>query len=101
MMRIESDTIGSLPIYEGAYYGIHSYRAKENFAFTDQKVDLTMIKQVARIKAAAALANQQSGTLSKEKAQIIVTAAEESSWASGMKNLLLIHFRGEQEHPPT
>ncbi len=53
MMRIESDTIGSLPIYEGAYYGIHSYRAKENFAFTDQKVDLTMIKQVARIRSCA------------------------------------------------
>ncbi|WP_461198073.1 aspartate ammonia-lyase [Enterococcus sp. N249-2] len=94
MMRIESDTIGSLPIYEGAYYGIHSYRAKENFAFTDQKVDLTMIKQVARIKAAAALANQQSGTLSKEKAQIIVTAAEEIIMGKWDEEFIVDTFQG-------
>lgn len=94
MMRIESDAIGSLPIYEEAYYGIHSYRAKENFVFTEQKVDLTMIKQMACIKAAAAIANQQSGTLSEEKAQIIVTAAEEIIMGKWKKEFIVDTFQG-------
>jgi aspartate ammonia-lyase len=29
--RIESDSLGQLPVPEGAYYGIHSLRAKHNF----------------------------------------------------------------------
>lgn len=60
-----------------------------------------MIKQVARIKAAAALANQQSGTLSKEKAQIIVTAAEEIIMGKWDEEFIVDTFQGEQEHPPT
>lgn len=94
MMRIESDSIGSLPIYEEAYYGIHSYRAKKNFSFTEQKVDLIMIKQVARIKAAAAVANQQSGTLSKEKAQVIVTAAKEIILGKWNEEFIVDTFQG-------
>ncbi|MEB5919942.1 aspartate ammonia-lyase [Enterococcus innesii] len=94
MMRVESDTIGSLPIYEEAYYGINSYRAKVNFAFTDQKVDRTMIKQLALIKAAAAIANQQAGTLSKEKAQIIVTASEEIIAGKWEKEFIVDTFQG-------
>ncbi|OTN77478.1 aspartate ammonia-lyase [Enterococcus sp. 8G7_MSG3316] len=94
MMRIESDAIGSLPIYEEAYYGIHSYRAKENFAFSQQKVDWLLIQQVARIKAAAAIANQRSGTLSKEKAAVIVTAAEEIMMGKWQDEFIVDTFQG-------
>ena len=94
MMRIESDAIGSVPIYEEAYYGIHSYRAKENFAFSQQKVDTNFIQQVARIKAAAAIANQRSGTLSEEKAQVIVLAAEEIIMGKWADEFIVDTFQG-------
>lgn len=77
MMRIEKDTIGTVPIYQDAYYGIHSYRAKENFELSEHKVDLVLVKQLAKIKAAAAIANEKTGTLSHQKMQVICQAVNE------------------------
>ena len=77
MMRIEKDSLGSIPIYQEAYYGIHSYRAKQNFQINQVPTDLQLIKEIARIKAAAATANRKTGGLSVEKEAVIRQAAQE------------------------
>ncbi len=66
-MRIERDCIGEMFVPDNVLYGIHSLRAKHNFPITDEKVDHAIIQSYLQIKKAAALANEQAGTLDKEK----------------------------------
>lgn len=93
-MRIEKDAIGSIPIDEKRYYGIHSYRAKENFDISGNKVDFLLIKQIARIKAAAAIANEKAGGLSIQKARAICLAAQEIIDGKWQEEFLLDAFQG-------
>lgn len=76
-MRIEKDSLGALPIPTDAYYGIHTLRAKQNFAITGQTVDLRLIHAIAQIKLAAAIANGKDGTLTNDKVQSIRQAVTE------------------------
>lgn len=77
MMRLEQDSVGIVPIYQDAYYGIHSYRAKENFETSGRKVNMNLVKQLATIKKACAYANYKAGDLTKEKMEVISQAADE------------------------
>ncbi|AKP66985.1 aspartate ammonia-lyase [Companilactobacillus ginsenosidimutans] len=69
--RIEKDLIGTLKISDDDYYGINTERASRNFKLQTKKTDLDFIKQVARIKKAAATANEKVGRLSQKKAEAI------------------------------
>ncbi|MGM0214754.1 lyase family protein [Enterococcus sp. AZ109] len=77
MMRIEQDSLGSIPIYQEAYYGIHSYRVKNNFQINQVPTDPQLIKEIARIKAATATANRKTGRLTRGKEIVICQAAQE------------------------
>ena len=77
--RTESDSLGSLEIPADAYWGIHTARALENFPITRRAIfnypDL--IRALARIKQAAAMANAEIGVLDPAKAELISRVCEE------------------------
>lgn len=56
-MRIEKDSLGSVELPDNAYYGIHAFRAKENFNLSHRKIDNEFIKSYAMVKKAACFAN--------------------------------------------
>lgn len=75
--RLERDSIGEKYVPMNAYYGIHSLRAKENFPITGQKCHPEMVKSIAQIKKACALANLEVNYLARETVDAIVKACDE------------------------
>ena len=76
-MRVEHDLLGTVEIPAGAYYGIHSARAAENFPLSGLRLHPELIRALAAVKKACALANQKTGHLSDEKAGAICQACDE------------------------
>ncbi|MFP5258384.1 MAG: aspartate ammonia-lyase [Acidobacteriota bacterium] len=76
-MRQESDALGVLSLPEGALYGIHTARAADNFPVSGQPVLPELIAAYAWVKAACALANQDTGHLDAERASAVVDACRE------------------------
>uniref|UniRef100_I2PXQ7 Aspartate ammonia-lyase n=1 Tax=Desulfovibrio sp. U5L TaxID=596152 RepID=I2PXQ7_9BACT len=76
-MRQESDALGAKPLPEGALYGIHTLRAVENFPVSGQRLFPEFIRAFALVKAACALANQETGHLDARRAEAIVAACRE------------------------
>lgn len=77
LVRIEKDFLGSKEIPLDALYGIQTLRAKENFPITGQRLHAEMIKAIAQVKKAAALANIEVKRLQPKLGDFIVQAAEE------------------------
>ena len=75
--RVEKDSIGELKIPQGAYWGIHTQRAIENFPISGQKVNFSLIKAYCLVKKACAQANLELKLLSAGKAEAIVQACDE------------------------
>jgi aspartate ammonia-lyase len=75
--RIEKDFLGEKQIPIGAYYGVQTLRAVENFPITGYRIDSALIKAMAMVKKAAALANTEIGELDERISKAIVAAAEE------------------------
>lgn len=77
--RIEHDLIGDKEIPITAYYGIQTLRAIENFSISTYKLSdfPSLVKGLATVKAAAALANTELGLLDEEMLQAILKACEE------------------------
>jgi aspartate ammonia-lyase len=77
--RIEHDLLGERQVPTGAYFGVHTLRAFENFPITGNPISIypDLIRALACIKQAAALANQELGLLDPERADAIVRACEE------------------------
>lgn len=75
--RTERDLIGEKKVPKDVYYGIQTLRAKENFPITGYRVHPEMIRALACVKKAAAMANRDIGVLDETIANAIITAAEE------------------------
>lgn len=75
--RREKDFLGERDVPAGAYYGIHSLRASENFPLTGRALPALLIKALALIKKAAAGASKSTGDLTEAVANPIVAAATE------------------------
>src|SRR5689334_15142387 len=77
--RIEHDLLGERVVPTGAYYGVHTLRALENFPITGTPIAIypDLIHALASVKQAAALANRDLGLLDAAKAAAIVAACEE------------------------
>jgi aspartate ammonia-lyase len=75
--RLERDFLGEKEIPEYAYYGIQTLRAVENFPITGYRLHPSLIKAMAIVKKAAALANMDTGQLDSRIGQAIVMAAQE------------------------
>jgi len=76
-VRIEKDFLGEKKVPIDAYYGIQTLRAVENFPITGYRIHGELIRALAMVKKAAALANSEVGRLYKGLAEVIVKAAEE------------------------
>lgn len=75
--RTERDFLGEKKIPADVYYGIQTLRAAENFPITGYKIHEEMIKALAVVKKAAALANMETKRLYKGLGDAIVQAADE------------------------
>ena len=72
-IRLESDSVGSLPVPSDAYYGIQSLRAKENFPISGRAMHPAFLHSLTQIKLAAARANARTGQLPPPIADAICT----------------------------
>lgn len=75
--RTEYDSIGKKEVPVDAYYGVQSLRAAENFKITGTRVHPEIIKAIAEIKKAAAIANKKAGVIDEKIADAITQACEE------------------------
>lgn len=76
--RIESDSIGSLEIPANAYYGVQTSRGCKNFNITGIRMNDRFIKNIVKIKKAAAIVNGKAGSVAKDTAAAIVKACDEA-----------------------
>ena len=78
-MRIEKDALGEMPLPDGAYYGIQAFRSLSNFDVTDKTFNdyPAVVRALAEIKKACALANRDIGALGADKAGAIVRACDD------------------------
>ncbi|MFA5111803.1 MAG: class II fumarate hydratase [Desulfobaccales bacterium] len=75
--RRESDSLGEIEVPADRYWGAGTQRSLIHFSIGDDLMPLEVIKALALIKKAAALANRDLGKLPEDKAKLIVQAAEE------------------------
>src|SRR3712207_9455518 len=76
--RLEHDLLGDAEVPGGAYWGVHTKRAVENFPITGVPVGHfpELVKALAMGKQAAARANKKLGFLPRDKAEAIERACE-------------------------
>jgi fumarate hydratase, class II len=75
--RIETDSLGEVNVAADKLWGAQTQRSLAHFSIGDDLIPKEMIKSYAILKKAAALTNQASGRLSKEKGQLIVNVCDE------------------------
>jgi fumarate hydratase class II len=75
--RIETDTMGEMKVPADRYYGCQTARSRQNFQIGSDLMPPELIRAMGILKKAAALVNMELGTLPKEKAELIVKAADE------------------------
>ena len=75
--RVESDSMGEVKVPADKYYGAQTARSLMNFKIGEEHFPRELIRALGILKKAAALTNQELGTLSADKAKLIVQAADE------------------------
>ena len=75
--RIETDFIGERRIPSDAFYGINALRGHENFDISDQKADQKLIKTMAWVKKACAMANYDSSKMDSDISSAIAAACDD------------------------
>ncbi|MED4583628.1 class II fumarate hydratase [Brevibacillus choshinensis] len=75
--RIEKDTIGEIQVPADKLWGAQTQRSFQNFKIGGQKMPLEVIRMFAILKKSAAAVNQKLGKLEPEKAEAVITAADE------------------------
>ena len=75
--RIESDSMGEIKVPNNKYYGAQTARSLMNFKIGGETFPREVIRALGVLKKAAALTNKELGTLTTEKADLIVKAADE------------------------
>ena len=85
--RTEQDSIGARLIPTGAYFGVQSLRALENFNITGRRLNQEFVFAIVEIKKAAAITNKKAGVLDGRIADAIITACDEI-----LAGKLLDHF---------
>lgn len=75
--RVESDSIGTIEVPSGVYYGVQTVRGQNNFHITGYTTHREFIKSLAYVKKACAMANYEAGVLDKIIADTIVKVSDE------------------------
>lgn len=76
-LRKEKDFLGEVYIPKDAYYGINTFRARENFPISGKKNHKELIKAICKIKVAAFLLFKDYQIFDKEICEAVIKAAEE------------------------
>ncbi|WP_394236144.1 aspartate ammonia-lyase [Niallia oryzisoli] len=93
-VRIEKDFLGAKEVPKEAYYGIQTLRAVENFPITGYTVHEELIKALAIVKKAAALANMDVKRLYEGLGNAIVQAADEMIEGKRLDEFLVDPIQG-------
>jgi len=75
--RAETDSMGSIEVSSDAYWGAQTQRSLRYFAHGDDKMPRSVIRAMGLLKRAAAEVNRELGTLPRDKAELIIKAADE------------------------
>jgi aspartate ammonia-lyase len=75
--RTERDPLGELNVPAGAYYGVQTARALENFPISGLRAEAELITATVLVKKAAAEANRDLGRLERNVAKAIIASADE------------------------
>ncbi|MBF0504471.1 MAG: class II fumarate hydratase [Candidatus Omnitrophica bacterium] len=75
--RIETDSMGEVKVPVDKYWGAQTQRSLENFKIGGDRFPRELIRALGILKKAAAMANQELGTLPSDRAELIVRAANE------------------------
>jgi len=94
ILRTESDSIGEKEVPEDAYYGVQSLRAAENFHITGLKMHPELIRSLAFIKKAAAMANHKVGLLDDNITRAIIVACDEIILGNYWKDFIVDPIQG-------
>jgi aspartate ammonia-lyase len=76
-MRYEKDFLGEEALPEDFPYGIHTFRAMENFSFSRDRIREDLFLALVQVKKAAAAANMKAGLLEESIAGKIIDACDE------------------------
>ena len=74
--RIEKDSLGEVSVPRGAYYGVQTVRALENFPISGIRPHPVFTRSMVFVKRAAAKVNSELGCLDEEKSKVIINAAD-------------------------
>src|SRR5512140_2446975 len=75
--RIERDAMGEIAVADDKLWGAQTQRSLENFAIGEIRFPRAMIRAFGVLKKAAALTNRDLGTLSADKAELIIRVCDE------------------------
>jgi fumarate hydratase class II len=75
--RVETDSMGAIAVPVDRYWGAQTQRSLKYFSIGGDIMPMELIRALAMLKKAAAIANQERGKLSEEKANLIIEAATE------------------------
>ncbi len=94
--RVEHDMIGDRQVPAGAYYGVHTLRALENFPITGTPISIypDLVTALACVKQAAAIANRELGLLDAARADAIARACEEIRGGALLKEFVVDVIQG-------
>src|SRR5262249_42183303 len=76
-VRIESDSMGQIEVPADRYWGAQTQRSLQNFKIGGHRFPPAPIKTIGTVKKAAAPTNIKIGKMPKEKADLVVRAADE------------------------
>jgi fumarate hydratase class II len=75
--RIERDSMGEIKVPADKYWAAQTQRSMENFKIGGHRMPQEVIEAMAILKKASAMANNELGVLSKEKADLIGRVVDE------------------------
>src|SRR5919201_1445874 len=76
-VRIESDSMGTIEVPADRYWGAQTQRSLHHFSIGDDLMPVEVVRAFGILKKAAAMVNAEDGRLAKDKAELIVRAADE------------------------
>src|SRR5712692_1149113 len=76
-IRREIDSLGPREVPDGAYYGIQTQRAIDNFPISGYRANAQLVRAIGMIKKAAAAANRELKLEDAKRAGAIAKAADE------------------------
>jgi fumarate hydratase, class II len=75
--RTESDSMGSIEVPADRYWGAQTQRSLHHFSIGEDRMPVEIVRALGTLKKAAAIVNAEDGRLPREKADLIVQAADE------------------------